>query len=238
MKLFLIRVWTCTLVHQSNCNSKIWKWPIWQKQNQIKHLFFIWHPNTMYILYIDITPSNWLVNEYIFIYLFHQNSLFFVAHIWHSISFHYNMKFVSFVQLIEKLYFWIVLVCIFKKTHWPFFWSESIETKNLCWQYLKLINSIVSGEGSSCICESIHVDSFFAFGPCLFFIHVDVNEFNHSDFEGAKTENNLFFRKIRNNMEIEIEKTWFKFISICVSTLSICIVLVKERSIYFFLLST
>ena len=65
-----------------------------------------------------------------------------------------------------------------------------------------------------------------------------MNEFNHSDFEGAKIENKLFFKKIRNNVEIELEKTWFKFISICVSALSICIVLVKERSIYFFLLST
>lgn len=32
-----------------------------------------------------------------------------------------------------------------QKTHWPSLWSESIETWILCWQSLKLIDSIVSG---------------------------------------------------------------------------------------------
>ena len=128
------------------------------------------------------------------------------------------------------MYFWIVLVCIFKKTHWPFFWSESIETKNLCWQYLKLISLIVSGAHPA---KDLHVFvkpfmlMFFCFWP-LPVLHSRRCKFIPT------TENKLFFRKIRNNVEIEIEKTWFKFVSICVSTLSICIVLVKEWSICIF----
>ena len=95
---------------------------------------------------------------------------------------------------------------------------------------MKLIDSIVSGAHPA---KDLHVFveqfmlMFFCFWP-LPVLHSRRCKFIPT------TENKLFFRKIRNNVEIEIEKTWFKFVSICVSTLSICIVLVKEWSICIF----
>lgn len=75
-------------------------------------------------------------------------------------------------------------------------------------------------KGSACICGTIHVDFF---GPCLFFIQ-DANSFQQLKISCS-------FRKIQNKLEIRIEKTWLKFVSICVSTLSICIAKIRESSI-------